>query len=63
MWYFIVSIIFFILCLSYRIFDNVQDLVFGVFPAWVAYLLTLMVLYAIASLIFGLKTWKDPDKE
>jgi len=62
MWYFVASALFFILCLCYRVFDNVQSLVFGVLPAWAAYLLALMILYAIASLVFGLRTWKDPDK-
>jgi hypothetical protein len=63
MWYFIVSIVFFILCMSYRVFDDVQNLVFGLFPAWMVYLLSVMILYIIATLIFGLKTWKDPDEE
>lgn len=63
MWYFIVSALFFILALCYRVFDNVQGLVFGILPAWTVYLLVLMILYAIASLFFGLRTWKDPEEE
>lgn len=63
MWYMVASALFFILALCYRVFDNVQGLVFGIFPAWMFYLWVLMILYAIASLFFGLKTWKDPDKE
>jgi hypothetical protein len=63
MWYFIVSALFFVLALCYRVFDDVQGLVFGVLPAWLVYLWTLMILYAIASLVFGFKTWKARDDE
>ena len=62
MWYFVVSALFFILALAYQVFDSVQGLVFGVFPLWLVYLLILMILYIIATLIFGLKTWRQPDE-
>lgn len=56
MWFFAASLIYFILALSCRLFEGYSGFVFG--SGWISYLLVISILYAIACLIFGLKTWQ-----
>jgi hypothetical protein len=57
MWFFWVSLIYFVFALGCRLFDGYSGPIFG--SGWISYLLLISILYAIACLIFGLKTWRD----
>jgi len=59
MWFFCISLLYFVLALGCRLFDGYGGPVFG--SGWISYLLLITVLYAIACLIFGLKTWRAED--
>ena len=60
MWYFILMGALFILALLYRVFDNTQYLVLGIFPAWIAYILVIWAVAMVASMVFAFKTWRLP---
>ena len=60
MWYFILMGCLFILALFYRAFDDTQYLVLGMFPAWVAYVLSIWAVAMVASMVFAFKTWRLP---
>ncbi len=60
MWFFAVSLLYVILALGCRFFAGYGGPIFG--SGWISYLLLISILYAIACLIFGLKTWRTEGK-
>jgi hypothetical protein len=60
MWFFAVSLLYFVLTLGCRLFAGYGGPVLG--SGWISYLLLISILYAIACLIFGLKTWRAADE-
>jgi hypothetical protein len=60
MWFFVVTFIYFVLALSCRFFAGYGGPILG--SGWISYLLLISILYAIACLIFGLKTWRTEDE-
>jgi len=74
MWYFYFVCILFVLCLFYRLFANIEGLVFGILPAWmayiivlwllmIAYIIVLWLLMIVGSFIFAFKCWKLPEQD
>ncbi len=60
MWFFWVSLLYFILALACRLFEGLGGPIFG--SGWISYLLLITVVYAAACLVFGLKTWRTEDE-
>ena len=63
MWYFYFVCILFVLSLFYRLFANIEGLVFGILPAWMTYIIVLWLLMIVGSFIFALKYWKLPEED
>jgi hypothetical protein len=60
MWFFVVTFICFLLALGCRLFAGNGGPILG--SGWIGYLLLISILYAIACLIFGLRTWRTEDE-
>ena len=60
MWFFVVTLVYFVLALGCRLFAGYGGPILG--SGWISYLLLISVLYAIACLIFGLHTWRTQDE-
>jgi hypothetical protein len=58
--FFVVTFIYFLLALGCRLFAGYDGPILG--SGWISYLLLISILYAIARLIFGLRTWRTKDE-